>query len=188
LASSFAKNNTLRRAEGRFMSGRVLVLGVGNTLLSDEGIGVHCVRHLESLSPDLPDVEFLDAGTLSFTLAAALEGARGLIIIDAARMNEPAGSVRVHEGEAMDRFLARRRGLSVHEVSLVDLLQIARLTGALPVRRALIGIEPASLDWGESPTAEVARAIPRAAERARELIVRWRSIPVPEPLAQECRT
>lgn len=170
------------------MSGTVLVLGVGNTLLSDEGVGVHCVRHLESISPDLPDVECLDAGTLSFTLAAAVENAAGLIVIDAARMNEPPGSVRVYEGEAMDRFLSRQRGLSVHEVSLMDLLQIARLTGALPARRALIGIEPASFEWSEAPSAQVAAAIPLAARRARDLIDRWRTTPVSEPVTQECRT
>ncbi len=78
------------------------------------------------------------------------------------------------EGEEMDRFLNRQRRLSVHEVSLVDLLAIARLTGLLPARRALIGIEPQSLDWGDAPTAPVAHAIAHAGAAALELIARWR--------------
>jgi hydrogenase maturation protease len=169
------------------MSGRVLVLGVGNTLLSDEGVGVHTVRHLEGRAADLPpDVDLLDAGTLSFTLATAVEDAAALIVVDAARMDEPPGTVRVHEGEDMDRHLARHRKLSVHEVSLMDLLQIARLTGSLPARRALVGIEPASLDWGEAPTAEVARAIPLAAQRVLDLIARWRAAPAAVPSTECC--
>lgn len=170
------------------MSAKVLVLGVGNALLSDEGVGVHTVRHLEARHGDLPEVEWLDAGTLSFTLAAAIEDAAGLIVIDAARMHEPPGSVRVHEGEDMDRFLVRHRKLSVHEVSLMDLLQIARLTGSLPARRALIGIEPASLDWGEAPTPAVARAIPVAARHVLDLVARWRDgARRPAVRTEECR-
>jgi hydrogenase maturation protease len=151
-----------------------LVLGVGNTLLRDEGAGVHTVRYLEAHAAEPDDVELVDAGTLSFTLAPAVERATGLIVIDAARMGEPPGTVRVLEGEVMDAFLGRHRKLSVHEVSLADLLQIARLTGALPPRRALVGIEPESLDWGEAPSEAVANAIPFAAAQARKLLSRWR--------------
>lgn len=163
------------------MAGKTLVLGIGNTLLCDEGAGVHTVRCLEAgTCGRIPadDVEFLDAGTLSFTLATRLEEAGALIVIDAARFDAAPGSVRVIEGEAMDAFLDRQRRLSVHEVSLVDLLQILRLTGTLPRRRALVGIEPASLDWGETPSEPVARAIPRAAAAVIELIERWQRSPV----------
>lgn len=155
------------------MSARTLVLGMGNTLLRDDGAGVHAVRYLRGHAGETPDAEFLDVGTLSFTLAGAIEDADRLIIIDAARMDRPPGTVQVFEGEDMDRFLQRNRRLSVHEVSLVDLLAIARLTGLLPERRALIGIEPQSFDWGETPTEPVAQAIPAASAAVLELIERW---------------
>lgn len=156
-------------------AGQTLVLGMGNTLLRDEGVGVHTVRYLQHRHGDTVGAEFLDAGTLSFALVSRIEEGRNLIILDAVHMQEPPGTVRVFEGEDMDRFLKQRRRLSMHEVSLVDLLAIARLTGLLPPRRALVGIEPESFDLGEQPTEPVARAIPLAAEAVLGLIRRWQA-------------
>ena len=151
-----------------------LVLGIGNTLLSDEGVGVHVVRHLATHHQDLPDVELLDGGTLSFTLAEAIARHQSLLVVDAARLGEPPGAVRCLEGEAMERYLAGSRG-SVHEVGLSDLFDIARLSDTLPPQRALIGIQPAHIGWGEAPSAPVAAAIPVAARQALELLRRWAS-------------
>ncbi len=103
------------------MPQRTIVQGSGNTLLADEGAGVHAIRHLRIQCRDRPDVELVDAGTLSFTLAPALQGYAGLIVIDAADLRDAAGAVRLFEGEAMDRFLVHHRRLSAHEVSLLDL-------------------------------------------------------------------
>lgn len=72
----------------------------------------------------------------------------------------------------MDRFIGQGR-LSVHEVGLADLLDIARLTGHLPQRRALIGIQPQITDWGEGLSAAVQHALPRAAETAMDLLTKW---------------
>jgi len=153
-------------------SDTTLVLGIGNTLLSDEGVGVFVVEHLQAVAPDRDDVRFLDGGTLSFTLAEAISACARLVVVDAARLAGPPGSVAVFEGEDMDRRL--RGGLqSVHEVSLSDLLDIARLTDTLPERRALVGIEPASVDWGDGPTAAVAAAVPRAARAVLDLVDAW---------------
>jgi hydrogenase maturation protease len=156
------------------MNASVLVLGLGNTLLSDEGVGVHTVRHLETL-PNTPEtVRFLDGGTLSFTLAGPIEEADQLIVVDAAELGAPPGTLRCFEGADMDAFLGSNRKRSVHEVSLLDLMAVSHLTGRLPSRRALLGIQPASTDWGEQPTAPVAAVIPAAAEQIRDLIERWR--------------
>jgi hydrogenase maturation protease len=130
---------------------------------------------LQERHPDLANVEFLDGGTLSFTLAGPIEEADSLIVIDATQLKEPPGAVRLFEGEDMDRFLGSHRKSSVHEVSLMDLMAIARLAEALPARRALIGIQPQYLDWSDAPTEEVARAIPLACDMAMDLIGRWRT-------------
>jgi len=152
-----------------------LVLGIGNTLLSDEGVGVHALHYLAEHHPNLPDAELLDGGTLSFTLAAPIAAADGLIVVDAARLDQPPGTVRLFEGEAMDSFVKGSHG-SVHEVGLSDLLDMARLTGDLPSRRCLIGIQPRELGWGEQPTPEVAAALPAAAALLLEAIERWRGL------------
>lgn len=156
------------------MNGNVLVLGLGNTLLSDEGAGVHVIRHLQEQFPDLPGVEFLDGGTLSFTLSEPIENAAALIVVDAAELGAEAGTVRSYENRAMDDFVGGNRKRSVHEVSLIDLLAVAYLTERLPERRALVGIQPASVDWGDQPTQPVAAAIPAASRRILDIIEGWR--------------
>lgn len=149
-----------------------LVLGIGNTLLSDEGVGIHVIEHLRDGAADTSGLELLDGGTLSFTLAGAIGAHPRLVVVDAARLDGPPGSVAVFEGEAMDQRL--RSGLqSVHEVGLADLLDIARLTDTLPARRALVGIHPQSLDWGDEPSPPVAAAVPEAARIVLDLVARW---------------
>lgn len=154
---------------------RTLVLGIGNTLLSDEGVGVHVIQALRdppAVADD--DVDYLDGGTLSFTLAVPIEAADALIVVDAAQLRSEPGSLRVFLGEDMDRFLTGNRKASVHEVGLTDLMAIARLTDRWPARRALVAIQPEKLDWGETPTPRVAAAVPLACRRIRELIGAWR--------------
>jgi hydrogenase maturation protease len=150
-----------------------VVLGVGNTLLSDEGVGVHVVERLRRDHPDLAAVEYLDGGTLSFTLAGPMAEARQLIIIDAAELKAAPGTVTLFENEAMDDYLGRGKRRSVHEVSLLDLLAIAHLTDSLPARRALIGIQPQELGWGDAPSPAVAAAIPAACGMTLDLIRKW---------------
>ncbi|MEW5768796.1 MAG: HyaD/HybD family hydrogenase maturation endopeptidase [Pseudomonadota bacterium] len=152
---------------------KTLVLGIGNTLLADEGVGVHVLDLLAGT--ELPgDVELLDGGTLSFTLAGPIQDAQALVVVDAANLQSPPGTLRVFEGEAMDRFLLGNRKSSVHEVGLTDLRAIALLTGHWPERRALVAIQPRDVDWGEVPSAEVAAAIPEAVAAVRDLIEAWR--------------
>jgi hydrogenase maturation protease len=152
-----------------------LVLGIGNTLLSDEGAGVHLLRDLQSRHQASPRLRLLDAGTLSFTLTEAIEDCTRLIVLDAARLGEQPGAVRRFAGEAMDRFIGQRR-LSVHEVGLCDLLDVARLIGRLPSQRALIAIQPARTDWGTSLSPAVAAALPEAAALTVATFTAWERI------------
>jgi hydrogenase maturation protease len=153
------------------MSATTLILGIGNTLFRDEGVGVEVIRRLE-LAGDLADVVLIDGGTLSFTLAPAIADSPRLIVVDAAILNAPPGSVRVFEGEAMDQQLSGK-GKSVHEVSLMDLMDMARLSGTLPQRRALVGIEPDEVDWGDTLSPAVDAAVPLALAEIRRLLTRW---------------
>ncbi|HEY5763396.1 MAG TPA: hydrogenase maturation protease, partial [Rhodocyclaceae bacterium] len=83
----------------------ILILGIGNTLLSDEGVGVAAMQMLADELGSDPDLEFLDGGTLSFTLAVPISACDGLIVLDAAMIDGPSGSVGVYEDEAMEEFL-----------------------------------------------------------------------------------
>jgi hydrogenase maturation protease len=153
-------------------SKRTLVLGIGNTIMTDEGVGIHVIEHLQKTCPDKDNVSFIDGGTLSFSLAGFLAEHEQLIVVDAARTGGAPGSVVCYEGNEMDRYLTGNRQ-SVHEVGLTDLLDIARLSDHYPENRALIGIEPESMDWGDEPTANVAPAIPLAADMVMKLISQW---------------
>ncbi|MDH2916809.1 MAG: HyaD/HybD family hydrogenase maturation endopeptidase [Gallionella sp.] len=152
------------------MGMKILVLGIGNTLLTDEGVGIVAMHELEAQYGVRDDMEFLDGGTLSFTLAVPISECDALLVIDAAELGAAPGTVRSFEGEAMDRFLGANRKSSVHEVGLLDLMSISRLTGHWPQRRALIGVQPAVVGWGETLTPEVAAALPEVCATACRII------------------
>lgn len=156
----------------------VLILGIGNTLLSDEGIGVYLVNRMQRQVGELDGVEYMDGGTLSFTLAEPIARADGLIVVDAARMDSPPGTLKVFHNEEMDRYLAGNRA-SVHEVSLTDLLDIARLSECLPEERYLVGIEPASIEWGEQPSEIVMPAIDLGIKEILSILGKWQVMRLP---------
>jgi hydrogenase maturation protease len=156
---------------------RTLILGIGNTLLTDEGVGVHVLQALgsalaEQPSP-FPDVTLLDGGTLSFTLAGPIEDAEALIVVDAADIKGEAGDWKLLQGEAMDAFLLGNRKSTVHEVGLTDLRAIAILAGHWPEKRALLAIQPQVVDWGEQPTPVVAAAIAPVTTAILDLLRAW---------------
>ncbi len=155
---------------------QTLVLGIGNTLLTDEGVGVHVVNYLQQLkiSPTVSsNVIFMDGGTLSFTLAEPIESCDQLIVIDASEIKAHPGSVKVFENDEMDKFITTGNKKSIHEVTLVDVMSIAMLSGNLPEKRALVGIQPDNLDWGNEPTEAVQQAIPVACQHVNTLLQRW---------------
>ena len=112
---------------------RTLVMGIGNILLKDEGAGVRIVERLAELNPDAPDIVWLDGGTLSFTLAPEVEASRNLIVVDVTQLKSPAGTVQVFEDGEVDRMLGSA-GRSVHEIGIMDLMDMARLAERLPGR------------------------------------------------------
>jgi len=151
---------------------KLLALGVGNTLLTDEAAGPRAVEMFESHHGKLPGLVCMDAGTLSFTLAADIGAADALIVFDAARLWVAPGTVKVLEGAEMDAFVLKGQ-LTVHEVGIKDLLDMARVTGDLPRRRALIAIEPQEIGWGLELSPAVRAAMPKAVEAARAVAERW---------------
>jgi len=97
------------------------------------------------------------------------------VVIDAAQLDSAPGTVQVFEGREMDRFAGRTKR-SVHEVSLGDLPAIAHLTGTLPQQRALVAIQPKEIDWGSRLSDAVERALPAAAGKVAELVLRWATV------------
>lgn len=155
------------------VSATTLVMGIGNILQGDDGIGVHAVRRLQESLGEAPGVTLYDAGTLGTTLLVEIEQAQHLIMIDAMRMDAAPGTVRCFEADDMDLWLRRGKAGSVHEVGLSELIDLARLQERLPVRRALIGIEPGYIGWGDQLSAELDSAQPVIEHHVRDLLRRW---------------
>ncbi len=146
-----------------------LVVGIGNSLLTDDGAGVHVIDRLRAAG--LPDhVELLDGGTLGFALLEIVEATERLIVVDAAQLDAEPGTVQVFQDRAMDVYLTSCKRSSVHEVNLLDIMSAARFRGLMPKRYALVGIQPASMDWGSEPTAAVARGVTEATRRIIDML------------------
>lgn len=142
-------------------------------MLSDEGVGIHVLDALSKIGLPREGVDLIDGGTLSFTLAVPIEEADALIVVDAAQLKSPPGTLRLFRGEEMDRFLVGQKKSSVHEVGLTDLMTIAKLTERWPEKRALVAIQPEKLDWGDAPTPDVQLAIPEACRQIEALLEEW---------------
>lgn len=151
----------------------LLVLGVGNTLLTDDGVGPKVVETLKSRNLSDTSVEYLDGGTLSFTLLDDIKRCNALIVVDACELDAVPGTIRVFEGLDMDEHM-RSGKRSVHEVALADLFDMARLQDCLPDQRALIGVQPDDLTWGLELSASVARSLDEACNHVDRLINGWR--------------
>jgi hydrogenase maturation protease len=97
-----------------------------------------------------------------------------MLVIDAADLSGPPGTIGLFEGAAMDEFLKSSRRRTVHEVGLIDLLDMARLQDCLPSQRALLCIQPGRIDWSEALSTPVAQALPEAVRQAAALLQRWK--------------
>jgi hydrogenase maturation protease len=150
----------------------ILVLGLGNTLLSDDGIGIHVMRALQDRSAADTGLAFCDGGTIGLALLADIEDARNLIVVDAMELGEAPGTVRRFVGPDMDRQLTGKKK-TAHEVALADLMMAAALSGFQPERRALVAIQPEKLGWGLAATPAVAAAIPEACGAILRLAEDW---------------
>lgn len=123
-----------------------LVLGIGNVLLTDEGVGVRTLNELKRRYTFSDDVELLDGGTSGIELLRHIQGRDNLIIIDAMTCDQPPGTVFRVENEDVPAVFRTR--ISPHQLGLSDLLAAALLTEGLPETLVLFGVEPESVDIG----------------------------------------
>lgn len=147
--------------------GAVLVLGIGNLLLRDEGVGVRVVQELESSETPLPaGTELVDGGTLGLDLLPLVDEARALVLVDAIDVGHPPGSVVVLRGSELTARLGGK--ISAHQEGVGDLVSVARLRGTLPERTSLVGIQPAVIEVGLDLSPPVAAALPELLRIVRE--------------------
>lgn len=147
---------------GRGDTKRTLILGVGNLLLGDEGVGVHAVRKL-STQPLPPAVDVLDGGTGGFHLLSVFEEYDPIVLIDATMDGEPPGTVRLRQPKFASEF---PRTLSAHDIGLRDLLETAQLLGPLPT----VYLITISINDVQQMTMELSPPVAKALDEAADLV------------------
>lgn len=147
------------------MKNNILVLGIGNILLNDEGVGIHVVKRLEE--EGFNGADLMDGGTGGFHLLGYIQSYKYVIIIDASLDQFPAGQVRVLHPKYAKDFPNQ---LSAHEIGLKDLLDAAFLLGNLPdIHLVAVSVKDFQ-EMGIGLTPEVEQAMPHATEKVKELV------------------
>lgn len=137
---------------------KIIILGIGNILLKDEGVGVRAVERLQRDYKFPPNVEIIDGGTAGFGLIDLLEGAEHLIIVDAVQGNDEPGSIYRFKFEDMPSSISKK--FSPHQIGILETLTLKKMLGKLP-DTTIIAIQPKDCsNWGTELTPEIEDKIP----------------------------
>jgi len=159
---------------GATLPPQVLVLGVGNILLCDDGFGVHMINALHGT--ELPaNTELLEAGTVSHQLIPLFHEIDHLIVIDAVEAGDVPGSIFKFSPDDL-RFHSEQK-MSLHQISLIDVLQMTAITGRKP-QTVIIGVQPKDASsWGLELSSELKAVIPRVKALVLEELGKIHTIP-----------
>jgi hydrogenase maturation protease len=165
-------NNSTNNAQAGQQAKNMLVLGLGNLLNSDEGLGVHAIRALQlEKAAQYPQVTFLDGGTLGLNLLPLVEDADALLLVDCVDAGVDPGTVVELSGDEIPRYSGMK--LSQHQITFQEVLGLAEIRGALPERLHLVGVQPASLEIGTELSPQVHAQLPKVLERVTRLLNEW---------------
>ncbi len=141
---------------------KILVMGVGNVLLTDEGTGIHILKELEKRN--LPEgTQLLDGGTAGIDLRYLIEETDHLVIVDSIDAGAEPGAIFKFKP---DDLAVTSPGFAVsgHQLGLIDLLKLDKIYGKLPRSVVVFAVQPKSLDWGLELTQEVKAIMPKLIE------------------------
>lgn len=150
---------------------RTLILGVGNILLQDEGIGVRVLEQLQQRYSFPDEVQLLDGGTMGLDLINYLEDLDYLLVLDAVDHAHPPGAILRLENDEIPALLQHK--MSPHQIGLSDILSVARLRDMMPSHVVLIGIQPASVQTGLSLSPDVAVHMERLIDAVLTQLEAW---------------
>ncbi len=147
---------------------KILVLGVGNILLRDEGVGVRVVEKLGADYSFSPNVELMDGGTLGLRLLDPIAQADYVIVVDAVQNGAPPGTIHILSVDVLEKKVTFKN--SLHQLDLVETLAFAEMLGNRP-GAVIVGVEPADISpWGLELTETVAASFPEVCARVLEEI------------------
>ena len=143
---------------------RKVVLGLGNLLNRDEGLGVHALKLLDAQLGEQSNFELLDGGVLGLNLLMIVEECSHLLILDAVNVGKPAGTVVELTKEQIPLYAGIK--LSQHQVTFQEVLGLAKIRGHLPEYLHLVGVQPEDISVGLELSPTVAQVLPEVAVRA----------------------
>ena len=149
----------------------ITILGLGNILMTDEGVGVHAVNEFEKRYETPDFVEIVDGGAAGLDLIPFIEGREKVLMVDAVNFDQEPGHIDVLEGDAIPIRLTQKA--SMHHLGLMDVLCIVRMSGNIPKELCLIGIQPKSLDLGIDMTKEIWDKVDVLIERIAAKLHEW---------------
>jgi hydrogenase maturation protease len=156
---------------------RTLVLGLGNVLRSDEGVGVHAIERLQADSSVPCEVVLVDGGTQGLNLIATIAGVDRLLLIDAIDASQPPGAIVQLDDAEVGKF---RGSMSVHQLAFADLLVALSLLEVRPAEVVALGVQPLSTDWGTELSQPVRDALEGVVKLAIGQLRSWKSAREPE--------
>ena len=151
------------------MISRTTVLGVGNPIMGDDGVGLALLSAVQTARPDV-DADYVDGGTGGLDLLPVVEDTGRLLVLDAVAGDTPGTVLRL-DGDQVPRLLAAK--LSPHQVGLLDVFAAARLLGREPAEVVVVGVVPASVELRLGLSDAVAASVPAAARLACEIVDDW---------------
>jgi len=149
----------------------ITILGLGNILMTDEGVGVHTVNEFERRYEVPEYVEIVDGGAAGLDLIPFIEGREKVMMVDAVNFDREPGYIDLLENESIPIRLTQKA--SMHHLGLMDVLCIVRMSGNIPNELCLIGIQPKSLDLGIDMTKEIWDKVDELIERIAAKLRDW---------------
>lgn len=168
-ATAQPPDETIRTAE---KAEKITILGIGNTLYADEGVGIHLLPKLQETLSDVENIEYIDGSTEGMQLLGPVEGTDALIVIDAIDAGKAPGEVITVEKDQIPSFNGIK--MSVHQIGFQEVVSAAGLRDRLPERMVLIGIQPDSLELGSELSETVRQKLPELIARVKKQIAEWR--------------
>ena len=149
----------------------ITVVGVGNTIMTDDGFGVRAAEYLQKITSYPDFVQILDGGTLGMDLMPYIAGTKKLLFIDAINIDAPVGSYHEFKDDELNAYFKDK--ISVHDLGLNDMLAVLKVTGEPVEEVMVIGIKPDIITMGTEMTQPVAEKVPQVAAKAKEIVDKW---------------
>lgn len=150
---------------------KINIIGIGNTLYTDEGVGVHILPYLEEALAGFDNVEIIDGATDAMRLLEPVEEADYLIIVDAVNAGKPGGELITLRQEEIPKYYGVK--MSVHQIGFQEVLLAADLRGRLPKEMVMFGVQPASLELNVGLSETVKEKIPELTKSVVEQVQKW---------------